>query len=207
MEALEVFLYQILYTREVYPQKIFKKQRVYNAPVYISIYPPLNKYITKTLRAARTLKSTGNLQRVEVVLYRDDFMIYESYVFEIDDSAPQKYQKAYSADLYFVELEEELRKSLLTLSERLRTLPSLPKGTKFKIQYHTTQSAFVKLSNESETQKFPWIQELIPERFSQENIISILPITNVKCTGFQIYVETTYHYLLECLRPCLHQCL
>lgn len=173
----------------MYPQKIFKKQRVYNAPVFISIYPPLNNYVTKILQAARSLKSTGDLQQVEIVLYKDEFTVYENYIFEVDDSSPEKYQKAYSADQYLIELEEELRKSLLTLAERLRAFSKLPKGAKFKVQYHTTQSAFVKLSHKSETQNFPWLQETVTERFSQRKTVSILPITNVKCTGLQIYAE------------------
>lgn len=124
-----------------------------------------------------------------MILYKDEFTIYENYIFEIDDSSPEKYQKAYSEDQYLIELEEELRKSLLTLSERVRALPKVPKGAKFKIQYHTTQSAFVKLSHKSETQNFPWLQETITERLSQRSTVSILPITNVKCTGLQIYAE------------------
>lgn len=190
IEALEVFVYQILHTRGVYPQKIFKKRRLYNALVFTSIYPPLNNYITKALQAARSLKSTGDLQRVEVVLYKDENTIYENYVFQIDDSTPEEYEKAFSSDHYLIDLEEEIRKSLLTLSDRLRILKTLPKEVKFRIQYHTTQSAYVKLSHKSETQKFPWLQETVPERFSQKNTIEILPITNVKCTGFHIYTET-----------------
>lgn len=184
-----MFIYQILYTREVYPRKIFKKEKVYNAPVYVSIYPPVNNYINQVLKAAKTLKTSGDLKRVEVVLYKDEITTYENYVFEIDDTCPEKFQKAYSADQYLIDLEEELRKSLLTLSERTRSLPKIPIGTKFKIQYHTTQSAFVKLSHKSEAQNFPWLQETQKEIFFENGSVSILPITNVKCTCFQIYAE------------------
>lgn len=143
MEALEVFLNHILYTRDVYPAQIFKKRRIYNTPVYATIYAPLNTYLYKVLRTTRELLRTGELQCVEVLLYKDVITSYERYKFKVETLTEQTPTR----DEFLMEFEEQLRSSLYALAERVKGLDKLPPDCKFKVLVYTTQLGFVRLSH------------------------------------------------------------
>lgn len=136
----------------MYPKRIFRKRKAYNSPIFVSIFPPLNDYILKVLQSARELKANNELYRVEVILYKNEFKTYETYVFEIDEKNPILYETKGENDKYLLRFEEDVRKSLLQFSERVSTLGKLPQDVKFKIQLHTTQSAFVKMSHNATLQ-------------------------------------------------------
>lgn len=152
MEVLEVFINCILYTRNVYPSAIFKKRRKYGTAVYACIYPPLNDYITNVLRSARELRSTKQLHKVEVVLFKDEHTILERFVFEMN-GLPISDQHD---DKYLIAFENELRNILLGLDEKFKNLISLPSDVLFKVNLYTTESAFVKLSNNAKLQVRVW---------------------------------------------------
>lgn len=146
LEALEVFINHILYVRDVYPGQIFKKRRIYNTPVYISIYPPLNTYLYKILRASRELLKTQELQAMELLLFKDDKQIYERYLLRTQEPAIA------TNDEFLLEFEDQLRTSLCRVSERLKGLAKLSSDCKFKILLHTSQSAFVRLTHNAHYQ-------------------------------------------------------
>ncbi|XP_005188259.1 DNA polymerase zeta subunit 2 isoform X2 [Musca domestica] len=143
IEAIEVFINHILYTRDVYPSQIFKKRKIYNTPVFASIYPPLNTYLYKVLRTIRELLRTGELEGVEVLLYKDDVEIYERYRFQIKPLT----ERTAGEDEFLMDMEEQLRASLYCLAERVKALDKLPSDCKFKVLIYTNQVGFVRLSH------------------------------------------------------------
>lgn len=155
IEALEVFLNHILYVRDFYPTQIFKKKRFYNAPIYVSIFPPLNSYIHNVLRIARELQQRRELQCVMLQFYHDEIPLNECYSFDIKHFGADV-QGACGVqstnDKLLIDFEEQLRSSLYKLPERLKSLDTLPKGAKFKIALNTTQEAFIHLSHNSNYQ-------------------------------------------------------
>lgn len=184
LELLEVFINSILYAREIYPASIFHKKKSYNTIIFASIFPPLNEYIKNVLKTARTLIRTSKLHRVEMLVFKND-MNFESFIFEISNDL-----ECYTNDKYLIEFEEDIRKSLLNLDEKVKTLPKLPKDVEFKIYFHTTESSFVKLVNNSIDEVFPWVQDKQNSKmFKKTKMSSILPITGLKSVGFQIYAE------------------
>ncbi|XP_073823521.1 DNA polymerase zeta subunit 2 [Musca autumnalis] len=185
IEAIEVFVNHILYTRDVYPAQIFKKRRIYNTPVFVSIYPPLNTYLYKVLRTVRELLKTGELEGVEVLLYKDDTEIYEKYTFQIN---PQSSGRISVEDEFLMDFEEQLRSSLYSLAERVKTLEKLPSDCKFKVLIYTNQVGFVRLSHNPHYQDFPWLRsDLKCSKPKQE--ISLLPLTTVKSVGLLLTAE------------------
>lgn len=152
---IEVLVHCYLYIRKIYPNGIFKKSIKYGSPVYTSIYPPLNAYIKDILNGARHLNKTKRLHKLEIQLYKDDedestrkLITLETFV--LDDIAKQYFD--IENDEYLFDFEEVCRVGLLELSEKAKNLGPLPVGTKFRICVQTTQSAFVKMCNESKLQ-------------------------------------------------------
>lgn len=147
MEALEVFINHIIYVRDIYPSQIFKKRRIYNTPVYVSIYPPLNTYLYKVLRTSRELLKSGELECIEILLYRDECKELERYKFKLK---LEKFQG--NEDEFLMDFEEQVRNSLSLLAERLKGLEKLPSDAKFRILVHTTHAAFIRLTHNSHYQ-------------------------------------------------------
>ncbi|XP_013117051.2 DNA polymerase zeta subunit 2 [Stomoxys calcitrans] len=174
IEALEVFINHILYTRDVYPAQIFKKRRMYNTPVYTSIYPPLNTYIYNVFRILRELLKARELECVQILLYKDDSKEYEKYNFKV----LQMLENKVCEDEFLMEFEEQLRSSLYTLAERLKNLEKLPSDCKFKIQIYTTQAGFVRLSHNPHYQEFPWLRADLKSSEPRKSI-SLLPLTTL----------------------------
>ncbi|KAI8120755.1 hypothetical protein FF38_10778 [Lucilia cuprina] len=183
VEALEVYINHILYIRDLYPGQIFKKRRIYNTPVYVSIYPPLNTYLYKVLRTSRELLKTQELECVEILFYKDDNKEYERYKFK---TILEK--NCQNEDEFLLDFEEQLRSSLGTLAERLKGLEKLPSDAKFRILVYTTQAAFVRLTHNAHYQDFPWLRaDLKPALTHQE--ISLLPLTSLNCLALNVTAE------------------
>lgn len=184
VEVVEVFINSILYARNIYPTSIFRKKKCYNSSVFTSIYPPLNEYVKNILMTARELIKTSKLYRIELLIYKKELNL-ESFIFEINNNQETD---GSIRDKYLIGFEEDIRKSLLNLDERIKTLDPIPKDVQFKIFMHTTESSFVKLTNNTEL--FPWIQDKQTSKmFKKTKMSSILPITCIKSLGFQVYAE------------------
>lgn len=184
IEILEVFINHILYVREIYPSQIFRKRKIYDCPVFVSIYPNVTNYIMDTLTTARKLKKSNQLKRMELVVYRDDDWIYEKYAFEIaDDSLFATARKG--EDAYLLDLEQQLRTALYSLSERCKTFEKLPEDARFRIQLHTSQSAFMETCCSVASQDFPWLQTEVPGDGGFREV-KLLPICAVDSTGLKI---------------------
>ena len=51
MVQVEVSIHTILYVRSIYPAGLFRRVKKYDAPVYQSQHPELNKYISGAVKA------------------------------------------------------------------------------------------------------------------------------------------------------------
>lgn len=134
LEMLEVYINSILYVRDVYPSAIFRKRRVYSTVAYVSIYPPLNRYIRNVLKTAQELQATNKLFKVELILFQqrdcevfsvpDDEEILEKYVFRIERNEDFDSSKM-ELDAYIFRFEENLRRGLLELNQKTKHLRRL----------------------------------------------------------------------------------
>ncbi|XP_068155045.1 DNA polymerase zeta subunit 2 [Drosophila tropicalis] len=184
LEAIEIIVNHVLYLRGIYPAQIFKKRRMYNTPVFVSIFPLLNSYIAGILKSARELLLKDVLQCFEIIVYRNEEnieTIVESYKIDIRQGSLDK-----TKDPHLMEYEQQLRAALYKMAERLKPLPKLDKTCQFKIQLHTTQSSFVQLSHVAQYQEFPWIQTQNSVGRSDVKY-SLLPLANVdQPVGFKM---------------------
>lgn len=134
LEMLEVYINSILYVRDVYPAAIFRKRRVYSTIAYISIYPPLNRYLLNTLKTAQELQAAGKLFQVELIIFQkrghklfsvaDDEEILEKYIFRIESNENPDNSKM-DLDASIFRFEEELRRGLLELNQKTKHLNQL----------------------------------------------------------------------------------
>ncbi|XP_017044165.1 DNA polymerase zeta processivity subunit [Drosophila ficusphila] len=185
LEAIEVLLNHILYVRGIYPSQIFKKRRVYNTPVFVSIFPPLNNYLAGVLKSARELLIRHELQCLALIVYQKENEPLESY--QIQTELLGEDGHATAEDPHLIEFEQQLRSAIYKLSERVKPLPKLPPGNcQFKIHLHTTQDAFIRFSHESQYQEFPWLQTQSPGRHSSSQAFSLLPLATVKNVGLKM---------------------
>ncbi|XP_062715020.1 DNA polymerase zeta subunit 2 [Aedes albopictus] len=191
IELVEIYINTILFARQLYPAGIFRERRAYNIPVHISIFKPLNEYLARTLRAARELKNRRKLHKIELVVFREEppaATTLESYVFELEDR-----DFSLQSDDNLLELEEQIRKSLLSLDGRLKALKKLPSDATFKVLLHTTEAAYVALGNCSSLQKFPLVKDASQEErklgVQQQSSVQLLPVSHTPTVGVQLYVE------------------
>lgn len=163
IEMLDVFFNSILYLRDVYPSGIFRRRRIYSTAIYASIYPPLNNYLKKVLKTASDLKSQQKLRKVELVIFKEEFTIFdddvdeqilEKFVFQIEQNDNNnKWQDKMDLGEYLMEYEEQVRQALYQINYVMKNMKPLD-GSEcgFRIELETTQDAFVDLVNKSNSQ-------------------------------------------------------
>nr|XP_016938400.2 mitotic spindle assembly checkpoint protein MAD2B [Drosophila suzukii] len=182
VEAIEVLVNHILYVRGIYPAHIFKKKRMYNTPVFVSIFPPLNNYLTGVLRSAQELLRRRELQCLELIVYQKESEQLESY--KMSTVPPGDGQLA---DDHLMEFEQKMRSAIYQIAERMNQVRKFPAGScQFKIHLHTTQEAFIRLSHESQYQEFPWLQAQNQEPQSPFETVSLLPLAMVETVGLKM---------------------
>ncbi|XP_053696192.1 DNA polymerase zeta subunit 2 [Sabethes cyaneus] len=188
IELLEIYMNMILFGRELYPPAVFRERKAYNVPIRVSIFKPLNDYMEKTLLIARELKRQKKLSKVELLVYKDDADDYlESYVFELDHR-----DFALETDEHLIELEAQVRKSLLNLNGQLKALNKLPSNATFKVLLHTIEAAFARIENNPKLQKHPFVQQIERPQASKCSI-QLLPVSHTATVGIQFYVEQYVH--------------
>lgn len=162
IEMLDVFFNSILYLRDVYPSEIFRRRRIYSTAIYASIYPPLNDYLKKVLKTAFELKSQQKLYKVELVIFKEEFTIFdddvdeeilEKFVFQIEQNDNNKWQNKQDLGDYLMEYEEQVRQALHQINYVMKNMKPLD-GSEcgFRIELETTQDAFVDLVNRNNSQ-------------------------------------------------------
>lgn len=107
----------------------------------------------------------------------------ESYVMELEDR-----EFRHESDEHMIQLEEQIRRSLLNLDRQLKALRKLPSAATFKILLHTTEAAFVRLGNDPRLQGAPFVQEAGQDAGHRTNT-QLLPVSHTATVGVQLYVE------------------
>lgn len=176
-----------MYTRNLYPQAIFRKRKIYGTTVPISIYPPLNDYIRNILISIKDLKENDQIDSLEISFRRDKDIILEVHKFELNSVTNLLETCKSNGDEYLIEFEQELRKTLLQLDGRLKNLRALPSDASFKIFLNATQAGLVKLEHNTSLQDFQWITEKADD--NPIGIKTIIPINYLKSGGVQYFVE------------------
>ena len=137
----EVALHQILYSRGVYPERIFIKCKKYGVPIWKSEHPWINQYLLEHLRSLKAiLEKRQLLERFDLVIL-DGTNVLETYAFEFDAKRIER-DKEESSGLFdsnvFSSVELQFRTMLLKISASLSRLePSTPESDMsftFKIQ-------------------------------------------------------------------------
>lgn len=158
IELIEVFINAILYAREVYPSEIFRQRKHYNTAIYVSVFPKLNDYLRNILYTALNLQKSKSLFRVHLVIYDDDDLRYpkvplERYVFDLKRYSNELERSGIPLEQYLSQWDEEARSALLDLNNKIKGLNSLrSRNTTFKVFLETTQTAYIKIINDSKIQ-------------------------------------------------------
>lgn len=155
IEMLDVFLQSILYVRGLYPEAIFRRRRIYNTAVHISIFPPLNEYLKNILTTIQELKIARKLRSVELVILCEEPVFFgctkeeilEKYVFYIEPDQNAR-QIELNLGLFLLKFEDDLRSGLIQLNDKVKNLKALdPDLCSFRIQLDTTDLAFLDLTH------------------------------------------------------------
>ncbi|KAK7861952.1 hypothetical protein R5R35_006321 [Gryllus longicercus] len=155
LEFLEIAIHTVVYSRRLYPDTIFVKKKLYGTPVYCSIHPEVNSYITESLKGIQELIKKNEVKKVCVVFCDKNTLPIDKIVFDV----LALYSRLVVGDSYFIHTEESLRAALLKISHTCRTLKELPEDASFLIQVHTTETASLTLTDDPNNQEdFPWIE-------------------------------------------------
>jgi len=184
VEAMEVLVNHILYVRGIYPSHIFKMKRMYNSPIYVSIFPPLNNYLAGVLKSAQELLRRRELQCLELIVYQKENEKLESYKMQLETQ-----RSGLPAEDHLMEFEQNMRSVIYKISQRLNQAPKLPAGScQFKVHLHTTQEAFIRFSHDSQYQEFPWLQTQKTESQATGRTVYLLPLARVDDLGLKMDV-------------------
>ncbi|EDW97747.1 DNA polymerase zeta processivity subunit [Drosophila yakuba] len=188
VEAMEVLVNHILYVRGIYPSHIFKIKRMYNSPIFVSIYPPFNNYLAGVLKSAQELLRRRELQCLEIIVYQKENEKLERYKIQLEAQ-----DCGLPAEDQLTDFEQEMRSAIYQISQRMNQVPKLPAGScQFKVHLHTTQEAFIRFSQESQYQEFPWLQAQKTESQVPRRTISLLPLAKVKDMGLKMEALIVY---------------
>lgn len=159
---LTVAIHTILFERNVYPDYSFTTVRAYNLPVRQSRHPEVCSWIQSAVAAVRAELVKGAVARVVVAIaHPDTYQILERYVFDLErlpyvpkkeldtpivwdeeqskgSDEPQEepkdpYGPGGEREFELVDLTEQLRATLASISVCRRRLKSVPKGCTFTV--------------------------------------------------------------------------
>ncbi|PVF92574.1 DNA-binding protein [Serendipita vermifera] len=104
LKFLEVCIHTILFVRRIYPTELFTKRKIYDAPVYQSRHPDLNKYISGAVKSVGDELVRGTVERVVLVIRDRENIAIERFLFNFsgfisipEDADWQKWQNIESA--------------------------------------------------------------------------------------------------------------
>ncbi|KAJ3556520.1 hypothetical protein NM688_g1985 [Phlebia brevispora] len=84
-EFIEVAIHTILYVRQIYPAELFVRRKKYNTPVFQSRHPALNEYISGAVRAIGEELTSGNVDKVVIIIKTKDDVALERFVFAVEN--------------------------------------------------------------------------------------------------------------------------
>lgn len=158
IEMLDVYLQSIMYVRGLYPEAIFRRRRIYNTAVHVSIFPPLNEYLKEILTTIQQLKETRNLHSVELVIFCEEPVLFgcskeeivEKYIFYVE---PDQNARQIDLSSFLLKFENDLRSGLIQLNDKVKHLKKLDADScSFRIQLDTTDSAYFDLTHKGNSE-------------------------------------------------------
>lgn len=186
-EFLEVAIHSILYVRHIYPSGIFVRRKKYNVPVQVSCHPGVTTYIQDTVTSLRPLISSGELEKVVIVISNSKHQPMERFVFEI---APVT-SPSLDNDSYLLRLEQSLRAFMLKLNVCEAMLSPLPKDCSWSMQIHTKESAAEYLQNPASLQDFSWVEADKQQTSLADPQLVPIKATSTDIIQMQLYAEET----------------
>ncbi|KAB7498959.1 Mitotic spindle assembly checkpoint protein MAD2B, partial [Armadillidium nasatum] len=99
-ELLEVSINLILYTREVYPSRIFRRRKKYNIPVQMCVYPELSNYISDCIGSVKPILEKGEIEKLIIALLSKDRVV-EKFVFDIKQEPVRPFDVKYGINTTF----------------------------------------------------------------------------------------------------------
>ncbi|XP_046398699.1 mitotic spindle assembly checkpoint protein MAD2B [Ischnura elegans] len=186
IEFFELAVYNVLYTRELYPANSFVRKKHYGIPVQVSIHPDVRKYVFNIMSAAKQLMEKNEFKKLSINILSGDSQIIERHFLHLARfNDPIK-----TDDMYFTQLESSLRSLHLKQSTSLGNLKSLPKDSRFSVHLHTTEMGTSLLEDDTKPQDFPFV--LVPEDEIRMCTPGILPISTVSLDNARLALYSVY---------------
>ncbi|KAK1435557.1 hypothetical protein QVD17_01323 [Tagetes erecta] len=111
-EFLQVAITSIVFLKGIYPIGAFERRRYMNLVVHRARHPQLHRYIHDSLNALVPYFEQGMIERVVVILFNNDKVPVEKFVFKINVNMSNDEMMEDDADL-----ESSLRSFLIKLSQ------------------------------------------------------------------------------------------
>eukprot|EP00242_Pyramimonas_sp_CCMP2087_P009405 CAMPEP_0198215484 /NCGR_PEP_ID=MMETSP1445-20131203/50185_1 /TAXON_ID=36898 /ORGANISM="Pyramimonas sp., Strain CCMP2087" /LENGTH=192 /DNA_ID=CAMNT_0043891231 /DNA_START=252 /DNA_END=827 /DNA_ORIENTATION=+ len=136
-EFLEAAFHHILYTRDVYPQELFQRGRLYNVPIQKSRHPDLNEYISSAVFSIHKWMVKGGLHTVVLLIVDEKHTPVERFVFRFQLARAQEE----AAGLPLDQIERTLSAFISKISLTHAVVKPLPIGCRFQILVHSLGTA------------------------------------------------------------------
>ncbi|KAK3244784.1 hypothetical protein CYMTET_45619 [Cymbomonas tetramitiformis] len=128
-EFLEAAIHQILHARDVYPQELFQRGKLYNVPVQKSRHPDLNDYVSHLVRSIHGWMSKGGVESVILLIVDSRQQPLERFVFEFRRASSEEE----AAGLPLPALERMLSAFMTKISLSHAVLRPLPQDCHFQV--------------------------------------------------------------------------
>lgn len=184
-EFFEVAVHSILQIQQIYPSGIFVKKKKYGIPVYMSVHPDLNQYISNCITSLRPLLLKDKVTALAVAFLGPPNEVVQRFVFEI-----AQINSAFKACSHsMLDIERALRALCLKIATPATELKPLPKGCHFAVQIHTRDALLEGPQMQLVDKNFTWITA--DTRHSILDDPQIIPLKTVDSSMFkmQLFVE------------------
>ncbi|XP_034947753.1 mitotic spindle assembly checkpoint protein MAD2B [Chelonus insularis] len=190
-EFLEIAFHGILYIRNLYPQEIFTKKKIYSTGIFISEHPEINEYIRNVIQTIRELllQSEESIKKINFVFLDKEKKPLETFVFDLYNFRLDGREK----DSYFLKTEMAMREFYLKLMASPNYLKKLPEDSSFIIEIETHEAAHIGLSENEKCQEFPWLIKELSDNSNNTTANLLLPLSTFKTEylGLQVFVVTS----------------
>lgn len=185
-EFFEVAIHCILRVKQIYPSGIFVKRKKYGIPVYLSVHPDLNQYVSTCITSLRPLLLKDKVTALAVAILLPTDEVVQRVVFEI--AQIKATFKACNHSLS--DIERGLCALCLKIASPSTESEPLPKGCHFAVQIHTRDSLLEGPRMQLVDKNFTWITADV--RHSILDHPTIVPVKTVDNSMFkmQVFLES-----------------
>ena len=182
IEVLEVAVNLILYVRNIYPDGIFQRSKIYNCSVMMCQHPDVNAYIKDVLDSIKCFVADGTIEKVVIQITNNNIPL-ERFVFEM------KLTNNTDRQCYF-DMEAHLRAVLLKLNTCEAMLKPVPDDSSFQVLAYTRSSTLSKMEAGINFPEFPWVVVEDKTKYElSDPLIIPLRSCNTNALKLQCYVE------------------